>query len=517
MKLQNLSIQNNFLNHENRLVYLRKTPKLKVTEKHELGGEKLTASPTNTKTRIYESIEKAVRLLKNLDNHIKRKGSRLSKSSTLLRNHMMKIENVTKKLKSYLENPHHRNSKEKNIIEKSLNKLNTLIHKSSPESSYRKLLRKAKQDSMRKFYNGSLDNPKNLVRMFTLLGKENKGQTEIRKLERNGKTIMTVEKFGDQLFITKNEQTISYKFTIDNGKWNIKKFDKAGAIKTTKTVESKSETIIEKGIHELKTQLTTLKEGQALQVKLISKNGKTGVSTFVRRGKQIYVLNNGKLSRQPYDINNTKLANIMRNKLSHQTNFKIISERDVIKNHYLKNIIGQLKNLNGSKKNNLVIRWNGAIIGIVQRIRGHYIDRSKGIIPIFKNPNNKNIRIKNIASAFSENFKDMLAAGQISISTIQNRDWRHTEKSKKNLSVAEIANKIQLKNNLRKLRTNNQMVVEKGNFEGYKKLTIQKSGHGFKLANEHGTLGKIKRNEISELGKFINKNSTIKIQATDVA
>jgi hypothetical protein len=515
MKFQNFSMQNNLLDRENRIIWLKKGPKVGQTMNLMDKKENLIDSPVNTKTKLHEGIEKSVRVLQALNRRVQEKGNKLSKNSTKLRNHMIRISNIIKKLKSYLKTPKNQDEK----IKVSLNRLNTLIHKGSYEITYRGLLRKEKQSSMKEFYNGSFDNPKNLVRMFTLLGKGHGGKTETREFKQNDKSMMKVKKFNNQLFITinKNGKTtkLNYKFTInENEKWEAQKLDiEEGTVKKTlKTVEAKSETVAEKGVNKLKTAFAKLKSGQALQVKLINKNGKTGISTFVKRGNQIYSLQNGKLSHKPYNINDAKMQKVMEKKLANKSEFKIIEESDVIKNYHLNRITRQLANLNGGKKNNLVIRINGAIVGIVQRIRGHYVDRSNGMIPIFKNPNDKNIRIKNIASAFNDNFKNMLAAGQVSVSTIQNRDWRRTERAEKNLSVAGIANKIQLKNNLRRLRPNNQMVVEKGNFEGYKKLTIQKSGRNFKLANEHGPLGKIKRNEVSELGKFINKNSKITMQ-----
>ena len=515
MKFQNFLMQNNLLSRENRLVWLKKGLKQKVIQTIDFGdkGENLKVSPESVKTKLHEGVEKAVRLLQALDKHIPKNGKNLSENGKMLRDHMMKISNVTNKLKSHLQNLDKTNSKQKENIKKHLNKLNALIHKSDHTSTYRSLLRKEKQSSMKEFYNGNVDNAQNLVKMFTLLGKGHGGKTETREFKQNGEIAMTVEKFGDQLFITLNKDgktsKLNYKFSInENGKWKPQKLSiKEGTVKKTlKTVEAKSETVAEKGISKLKTQLAKLKEGKALQVQLIGKGGKSGISTFVKRGNQIFSLSNGKISQKPYDINDAALVKIMKKKLARGAEFKIIAENDVIKTHHLNRIVKQLANLNGGKKNNLVIRSNGAIIGIFQRIRGHYIDRSNGMIPIFKNPNNKNIRIKNIANAFNDNFKNMLAIGQISVSTIQNRDWRRTEKSGKNLSVAEIANKIQF-DKFKRLGKNRQMTLTINMpKEGPQKVTIKP----IKPKGTYAVNGTpMTKKEVAELKSLIDPNTTI--------
>ncbi|MBU1557416.1 hypothetical protein KKC45_00425 [Patescibacteria group bacterium] len=302
-------------------------------------NEKIEVSPTaDTKTKLNEGIEKAVRLLQSLEKHLPQSDQNLTPNERRLRDHIMVIENLVVELKSHLNKIENTSKNQKGKIEENLNKLNNLIHKSSHLSTYRKYLRIAKKRAMRDYYNGNIDDSENLVNMFTLLGKNNGGKTETRILEqeRNGKdeTIMKVEKIGDELLITKYGKNgeiteTNYKFTIDdNGKWQPTQISfKEGAKheKKLKTVEAKSETPSEKRIKELKTLLANLKEGGAeLTLRVTNKKGERNKVTFAKIGGKIfYRLKNGELSAKPYDLNDTKTFETMKKQLASGTTFEI--------------------------------------------------------------------------------------------------------------------------------------------------------------------------------------------------
>jgi len=332
--------QNRIFDLETKLIFLSKGPEQKIVQEIAFNdNEKIKASPTeDTKTKLTEGIDKAVRLLQSLEKHLPQSDKNLTPNEIRLRDHMMKIEDLVVKLKSHLNKIEDITENKKGKIVENLNKLNNLIHTSSHLSKYRKFVREAKQDSMRAYYNGDINNSENLVAMFTLLGKTKGGKTETRilEIERNGKDepIMEVEKLGDQLFITKygknGEKTeTNYKFTIDdNGKWQPTEISFKEGLKhekKLKTVEAKSETPSEKRIKELKTLLANLKEGgPELTLLVTNKKGERNKVTFANiGGKVFYKLKNGELSEKPYDLNDTQTFETMKKQLASGTTFEI--------------------------------------------------------------------------------------------------------------------------------------------------------------------------------------------------